>query len=92
MAARVTDRVLERVLAWLFAIIERVRPHTVDLGDSMDSLPYIADRPEEVVTEAPTEEDRDASDPALSGIGDRPDLTGAVSDLRAEHDKIEAAG
>jgi hypothetical protein len=83
MAAGMIERMIERLLAILFALIERIRPHTVDLGDDMDSLPYIPDSPEYVLTEAPTEDDHDARDPKRSG---------ARTLDRFAHDEIEAGG
>ena len=83
------SRVIERLLAILFTLIERVRPHTVDLGDDMDSLPYIADAPGDVIAETPPNEGTyysdEPNDPARKGDVD----AGA---LNASNETIETGG
>lgn len=61
---------IARLVGLLFRLLAYIGPQaseSIDLGDDMDSLPYIPDSPEDVIAETPPDPDEDASDPARKG-------------------------
>jgi hypothetical protein len=63
---------IDRLVGFLFRLLALIGPQaseSIDLGDDMDSLPYIPDSPADVIAEPRgEEEDEDASDPSRKGI------------------------
>lgn len=58
--------ILDRLIGFLFRLLANLG--LVGLGDDMDSLPYIADSPDDVITETVEQHDEDASNPARKGV------------------------
>lgn len=61
---------IERIISWLWTLLAYISPkasESIDLGDDMDSQPYIPDSPEDVIAETPPNEDEDASNPTRAG-------------------------
>lgn len=59
------------LLGFLFRLLAYIGPQaseSIDLGDDMDSPPYVADEPGDVIAEPRAEsEDKDASNPERKG-------------------------
>jgi hypothetical protein len=68
---------LARLIGFLLRLLAYIGPQASELGDDMDSLPYISDSLEDVLAEPRgEEEDEDASNPANKGSLPYPEVEG----------------